>query len=231
MARREVFLAGGTGYIGSRLAARLVARGHRVRALVRAGSEARVPAGCEPVPGDALDAATFADRVPPADTFVHLVGVSHPSPAKAAQFRTVDLASARAAADAAARAAVRHLVYVSVAHPAPVMKAYVEARVEAERLVRAARRPATTIVRPWYVLGPGHRWPYLLVPLYRVLERIPATRDGALRLGLVTLEEMLATLVDAVERPPDGFRIADVPAIRSSGVRRLPPPDAAGNLR
>ena len=24
----------------------------------------------------------------------------------------------------------------------------------------------TTILRPWYVLGPGHRWPYALKPMY-----------------------------------------------------------------
>src|SRR5207244_1448920 len=80
---RHVFLTGGTGYLGSRLIPRLLSRGHRVRALVRPGSEARLPAGAEPVPGNALDASTFRDAVAPADTLVHLVGVSHPGPSKA----------------------------------------------------------------------------------------------------------------------------------------------------
>ena len=35
-----------------------------------------------------------------------------------------------------------------------------------------------TIVRPWYVLGPGHRWPLALVPLYRLAERFPSSRKG-----------------------------------------------------
>ncbi len=116
----DVFVTGGTGYIGSRLIAALAARGHRVRALARSGSVERLPPGCEPIVGDALDAASYAADVPPADTFVQLVGVPHPSPAKAAQFRSIDLPSALAGMSAASQAGVRHFVYVSVAQPAPV---------------------------------------------------------------------------------------------------------------
>ena len=72
-----------------------------------------------------------------------------------------------------------------------------------------------TVLRPWYVLGPGHYWPYLLTPIYALLAILPPTRDGARRLGLVTREKMVAALVAAVEYPPsDGVRVVDVPAIR-----------------
>jgi uncharacterized protein YbjT (DUF2867 family) len=214
---RNVFLTGGTGYIGTPLAAALIRRGNRVRALVRPGSESRLPTGASPVPGDALDQRTYAAAIAPADTFVHLVGVSHPGPAKADQFRSVDLASAREAVTAARTAGVRHFVYVSVAHPAPVMKAYIAARSEAETLIRASRLNAT-VLRPWYVLGPGHRWPFVLLPLYWLGELVPMTRTGARRLGLVTLEQMIGTLVQAVEQPPSGVRIFEVPDIRRGGT-------------
>jgi hypothetical protein len=36
-----------------------------------------------------------------------------------------------------------------------------------------------TILRPWYVLGPGRQWPLLLKPMYWLMERIPATRESA----------------------------------------------------
>jgi len=36
--KQKVFIAGGTGYMGSRLIPLLVARGHEVKALVRPGS-------------------------------------------------------------------------------------------------------------------------------------------------------------------------------------------------
>jgi uncharacterized protein YbjT (DUF2867 family) len=53
---RHVFVNGGSGYLGRPLIAELLGRGHRVRALVRPGSEHRIPAGAEVVVGNALDA-------------------------------------------------------------------------------------------------------------------------------------------------------------------------------
>ena len=215
--RRAVFVAGATGYIGRRLAERLIARGHEVRALVRSGSEQRLPAGARSVPGNALDASSFAGEIAPADTLVHLVGVAKPAPWKAEAFRRVDLGSLLASVEAAKRARVAHFVFVSVAQPAPVMRAYVEVRAECERAIRESGLDAT-VLRPWYVLGPGHRWPLFLVPAYAVLERIPATREGALRLGMNTLAEVTNALVWAVENPAQGHRIVDVQGIRKLGA-------------
>ena len=213
-----VFITGGTGYVGRPLIDALLARGFRVHALTRRESTGKLPPGALPVIGNALDEATFADAIPAHATFVHLVGTPHPSPAKAAEFRRVDLASIHAAVRAARRAAVEHFVYVSVAHPAPVMRAYIEVRQEGESLVRASGIRAT-ILRPWYVLGPGHRWPYLLRPLYAILGWIPATRAGAQRLGLVTRQEMIAALALAIETPPTAATlIMEVPEIRQASA-------------
>src|SRR6478736_2756258 len=214
--RQSVFLTGGTGYMGSRLAPILLARGHEVRALTRIPSVDRLPIGCHPVFGSAVGGG-YDSHVPQECTFVHLVGVAHPSPARADQFRTVDLAALRVSVAAAVKAHVRHFVFVSVAHPAPAMKAYIAVREECEQTIQKSGLNAT-ILRPWYVLGPGHRWPYLLLPMYWLMERILATRASALRLGLVTLPQMLNALVAAVENPCQGIRIVDVPAIRSGGA-------------
>jgi len=209
----HVFITGGTGYIGSRLIPRLIAQGHTVSALVRPESVGKLPPACEPVTGNALDAASYRDRVRPATTFVQLVGVAHPSPAKADQFRSIDLVAGRAAVAAALFAGIEHFVYVSVAQPAPMMKAYIEVRAQCEAAIQQSGLKAT-ILRPWYVLGPGHRWPSALIPAYWLLERLPATREGARRLGLVTLEQMLQTLTKAVASPAPNVRVLGVPEIR-----------------
>jgi nucleoside-diphosphate-sugar epimerase len=217
---RTVFVTGATGFMGSRLAVELLRRGHKVRGLARAGSERRLAPGCEAIAGDALDDASYRASVAGCDTLVHLVGVSHPSPAKAAQFRSVDLASARAALSAALAAGVGHFVYVGVAHPAPVMREYIAARTEAEEAIRASGLNAT-ILRPWYVLGPGRWWPVVLQPVYWLMEALPATRESARRLGLVRWRQMIATLAAAVEQPPQGVRILEVPQIRAARAGRV----------
>jgi uncharacterized protein YbjT (DUF2867 family) len=210
---RRIFITGGTGYLGSSLIPALLERGHRVRGLVRPKSKGNLPSECEVVSGDALDANTYKNLVRPSDTFIHLVGVPHPSPSKAAQFRAIDLVSAREAINAAADLGVTHFIYLSVAHPAPVMKAYIAVRQECEALMQQ-RGLNATILRPWYVLGPGHMWPYALVPFYKLLEILPFTRSAARRLGLVTMEQMVMALVEAVESPVQGLRIVSVPEIR-----------------
>jgi len=94
------------------------------------------------------------------------------------------------------------------------MKEYIAVRSECERALSDAGLDAT-ILRPWYVLGPGHRWPYLLIAVYKIAELLPATREGALRLGLVTLEQMTCALTEAVEHPANGVRVVPVTKIRA----------------
>lgn len=216
---KRVFITGGSGYLGRRLIPLLLQQGHEVVALIRPGSERKLPRGCTPVPGNALDGTTYAAHVRPGDTFVQLVGVPHPSPAKAKEFVSIDQKSAMEAIRVASHSGVAHFIYVSVAHPAPVMRAYIAARSACEDALRASGLNAT-IFRPWYVLGPGHRWPAALLPAYWVAERVPATRDSALRLGLVTVQQMVRALADAVDDPASGVRVVEVPRIRE-GANRL----------
>jgi nucleoside-diphosphate-sugar epimerase len=212
---RRVFITGGTGYLGSNLIPVLIERGHKVRALIRPGSQGKLPAECEAVSGNALDANTYRQFIRPCDTFIHLVGVPHPSPKKAAEFRDVDLVSGLQAIGAAAELSVPHFIYLSVAHPAPMMKAYIAVRSECEQMIQD-RHLNATILRPWYVLGPGHRWPYALLPVYKALEWLPFTRAAAQRLGLVTLQNMVLALIQVVESPVHGTRVVEVPEIRAA---------------
>ncbi|GKS60372.1 hypothetical protein YTPLAS18_38990 [Nitrospira sp.] len=209
----RVFMAGASGYMGRQLIPRLLAHGHEVSGLVRAKSVEKLAPGCRAVIGDPLQIETFSDSVRGHDTFIHLVGVGRPAPWKAKAFRDVDLGSIKACLYAAQRAGIQHFVYVSVAHPAPIMRAYIAVRQEAETRLKIGKIP-TTVLRPWYVLGPGRRWPVVLIPAYRALERVPVTRSFAERLGLVTIEQMVAALTWAVGHPTREWRVMDVPVIR-----------------
>src|SRR6185503_13763231 len=88
-----VFVTGGSGYVGRALIEAFSRRNVGVRALVRRGSEAKLPRGAEAVVGDVFDAASTARVLLPGSTVVHLVGTPKPAPWKAREFETVDSAS------------------------------------------------------------------------------------------------------------------------------------------
>jgi uncharacterized protein YbjT (DUF2867 family) len=115
----RIFVTGSTGYIGSRLIPVLHTQGHEVIALAREQSTGKLPTGCRPVVGNALDGESYVRFVEGADTFIQLVGVSHPSPAKVRQFTEIDLKSGLEAIRVARQASVEHFIYMSVAQPAP----------------------------------------------------------------------------------------------------------------
>lgn len=199
---KEIFITGGTGYMGRRLIALLLEKGYTVTALVRKGSEKKLPVNCKYVTGNPFDAFTFSNQIPRGATFVQLLGVAHPGPSKKDQFQKIDLASVKASALAAKQAAVNHFVYVSVAQaPTKIMHDYQQCRAKGEEVIRVTKIPAT-IIRPWYVTGPGHYWPLLMLPIFKLLEWIPITSQKARALRLVTLKQMLHTLSHSIENVP-----------------------------
>jgi len=202
----HIFITGATGFIGSHLVPELLKRGHTVTALVRKGSMAVVPSGCRVVHGDALDGSSYASLIGGADTFVHLIGVAHPSPSRAHEFREIDLRSVEQAVPAALAAGVRHFIYLSVPQPLPVMKAYGAVRAEGEALITASGMSAT-FVRPFYVLGPGRRWPIPLLPLFWLMRLLSPTMGK--KLFPVTIQAMVTAMASAVENVPERIRILE----------------------
>jgi len=213
---QPIFITGGTGYIGRRLIRLLIKNGYAVAALVRQQSLAKLPSGCTAVVADAFDASSYVNSIAAGSTFIHLLGVSHPGPAKKALFYSIDLAAAKVAAEAAAKAGVAHFIYMSVAqYPVKMMASYQDARLQAEQAIRATGLKST-FIRPWYIIGPGHYWPLLLQPLFKLMEYIPATAGKAKSLALVSLQKMLQTLLTVVkELPEEPVRIIEIADIKN----------------
>jgi hypothetical protein len=51
-------------------------------------------------------------------------------------------------------------------------------------------------------VGPGHYWPLLFQPVFKLLEIIPSTSVRAKALALVSLRQMLLTLKNTVINTP-----------------------------
>ena len=213
---KNIFITGGTGYIGSRLIKALLKEDDlTIKALVRKGSENKLPPGCEIVFGNALDAGSYKDKIEKGCIFIHLIGVAHPSPSKKDEFQKIDLVSIQEAVKAAIEAGVSHFIYLSVSmYPTKIMKDYQQVRASGEQLLLNSNLK-TSFIRPWYVLGPGHWWPLLLKPLFFILKLFPSKRQAAIELNTVTIKQMINTLVTAVKSSPTQNTIYTVQKIRT----------------
>jgi nucleoside-diphosphate-sugar epimerase len=211
---QNIFITGATGYMGTRLIKALKDKDYTIRALVRKGSENKLPSGCEMITGNALDALSYQNNIMPASTFVHLIGIAHPSPSKKEQFKKIDLVSIQEAVKAAMYAQVTHFIYLSVSqYPTKIMKDFQEVRAEGEELLLQALFK-TSFIRPWYVLGPGHWWPVLLKP-FLFIAKYAGKREAVENLDTVTIKQMIHTLVYAIKNPPEKNIIYDVQRIKS----------------
>lgn len=170
-----VFITGASGFIGGKLAERLLAAGRPVRVLARRSVPQLERLGATVIPGDLHDAAALRRGTDGAGTVFHVagrVGVWGPP----ADFFRVNVEGTRAVIAACRAAGVPRLVYTSspsVAYhggdlagadeSAPLCTsapcAYPTSKAAAEREIAAANGTALTTValRPHLVWGPGDR--------------------------------------------------------------------------
>ncbi|MBI2496911.1 MAG: NAD-dependent epimerase/dehydratase family protein [Opitutae bacterium] len=188
----SVFITGASGFIGGRIAERLLAAGRRVRVLARRPLPALEKLGAVIIPGDLENTAALRQGCEGASTVFHVagrVGVWGP----AGDFFKINVEGTRNVIAACRAAGVRRLVYTSspsvvynggdlagVDESAPLCTqapcAYPTSKAEAERLVTAANSPelATVSLRPHLVWGPGDQ---------NVVPRVLAlARKGRLRI-------------------------------------------------
>jgi nucleoside-diphosphate-sugar epimerase len=108
----RVLVLGASGFVGGAIAHAAQRRGDSVVALVRAGGEARVPAGVEIACGSVFDPNAIARAAAGADVLVHAVGTLDPSLTPSA-YRWLHVATTENALAAARFAEVGRLVLVS----------------------------------------------------------------------------------------------------------------------
>jgi dihydroflavonol-4-reductase len=109
------FLTGASGFIGANLARRLAARGHRVKALVRAGSDLRGLAGvdCQRVEGEVSQRAALERAMRGCDWCFHVAASYHLWLRDYAPMYAANVEGTRNVLEAALAAGCRRIVYTS----------------------------------------------------------------------------------------------------------------------
>ncbi len=170
----QVFVTGGSGFIGRALVRRLVADGNAVRVLVRSEASADVVAslGATPVRGELTEPAGWRRELEGSEVVFHLAAETDIT-ADRAQHDHVTVRGTRAVVDAAREAGVPRFVHcgteaallagdplVDVDETAPLRPdspaAYSATKAIAEKIVLDAASPGfvTVSIRPRFVWGP-----------------------------------------------------------------------------
>ena len=219
----NILLTGATGFVGNRLLQMLKARGHHCRAAVRRPSST-VDVHAESVVVGDIDAHTdWRKAVAGIEVVVHLAARVHIMHDQAdnplVEFRKINLDGTRSLAEAAVKAGVKRLVYVSSIKvngeatqgepftpqdtPSP-SDPYAIAKWEAEKAlleISQASGLEVVIVRPPLVYGPGVKANFHnLIKLVR--KRIPLPLAGINnKRTLVALDNLADLLMTCCEHP------------------------------
>jgi dihydroflavonol-4-reductase len=211
----DVFLTGASGFVGAHVLDALLARGYRVRALVR-GSPA-LPPGATPVGGDLRSPASLAPALRGCRWLIHTAALYSFSPRDGAAIAAVNVRGTESLLEAARIAGVERCVVTSSSStlaPAtgsrPVTErswagtptdglTYHASKLLQERAALSARLPVVTVL-PTAPVGPRDHRPTptgrIIVDLLR--RRMPATLRGGM--NVVAVEDVAAAHVLALER-------------------------------
>ncbi|WP_435123216.1 SDR family oxidoreductase [Micromonospora tulbaghiae] len=181
----QILVTGGTGTIGRHVVPLLRAAGHPVRVLSRRGG--RSGDGVTHVTADLIGGADLDHAVRGVSTVLHLAGG-----AKGDDRATANLVRA------ARRAAVTHLVHISVTGADRVPLAWTRSKLDAERAVADSGIP-------WTVLRAAQVHDLVLTML-AAMTRLPVVpMPGGLRLQPVNATEVAARLAELTLGAPAGL--------------------------
>lgn len=194
-----VLIVGASGQLGSRVARRLLEDGTPVRAVSRNPDrlEELATLGADVVRGDLLDGGWMAAALQGVE---QLVVASHGlvPPDRHNHPDAVDGEGARRLVDAAARAGVGHLLYVSVAGADRGGSAFARVKFATEEHLRRSGIPHT-VVRPTVFME--NQLLLMLAEPLRATGTVTFYGPGTTPLNWVSAADVAQQVVEAVERP------------------------------
>lgn len=157
----RVCILGGTGFVGSHLAAQLCERGHQVRILTRNRERHRdllVLPNVQLIEADIYDTAALRDQLQGCDALINLVGILNEKGSDGSGFRRAHVELAEKVIKACRDVGIERLLHMSALQADAERGAshYLRTKGEAEKRVHAAAsdRLCVTSFQPSVIFGP-----------------------------------------------------------------------------
>ena len=201
----DVLIAGGTGFIGSRVVDELrAAGGHRLVVMTRDPGRAPAREGVEYVRGDMADPASLVQATRGIEAVVHCVQFpNHPveNPARGWTYEKVDGDGTERMVRACTENGVRRFVYLSGAGVRPGRtEPWFRAKERAERAVMQSGMEYV-IIRPSWVYGPDDRSMNKFVTMVKLLPVVPVIGSGREQVQPVSVFDVARVVAQAVTEP------------------------------
>lgn len=204
-----VLITGATGYIGGRLAPRLVREGYRVRVLVRSKNRALSRSWAEDVEiveGDVQDRESLGKALSGVDYACYLIHSMEIGP----RFHELDISLAREFGKAARRAEVKRIVYLGgLGDPEADLSKHLRSRQETGQALRESEVPVTEF-RAAVIVGSGS----ISFEMVRYLvERLPVMvcpKWIYSRIQPIAISDLLDYLVAALNVPESAGKTIEI---------------------
>ena len=196
-----VFLTGATGFVGGHLLKRLLAEGHKVRALVRDPVRAKLPVSqVELVQGDIVDGVGLDSGMKGCDAVINLVGIIVET--GKSTFDRVHHIGTRNVVEAAQRNKISRFIQMSaLGVRADGVSEYQTTKWKGEEAVRQSGIPYR-ILRPSLVFGPGSGFVTEMLDIMRKAPLFrPVPGDGKPRFRPIFVEDVAACFAQALTNP------------------------------
>ena len=202
----NVFITGATGFIGSYALTALKEAGHRPLALVRTGSEDKLPffEGVTIVPGDITEPGGWVDSLKDVDAIIHLIGVIREFPAKKITFDRLHNEATNTLVNVAINAGVKRFILMS-ANGASSSGAseYQTSKWLAEEALKSSGLNYT-IFRPSVIFGDSGGKMEFTHDLGEVIKKAPVMPifgDGEYQLDPVAVEDVAECFIRGLTDP------------------------------
>lgn len=196
----DIFIAGGTGFVGGHLRSVLLEKGHTIRLLCHRRT-AVAANGLQTVEGDATRPETWSAALRGCDAAINLIGIIREFPNRGVTFDRLHVQATQSIIDSCRKAGIKRYLHMSALGARPeAASAYHRTKYLAEERVRNSGL-YFTIFRPSIIFGPKDDFVNKLAGFIRTYPAVPVIGDGSYRLQPIAADDVARCFAESLQMP------------------------------